>query len=160
EVRIFTGAVLHPLSGYLLHRGLATLPLRIKRSQETAQILAKRLFDHSSVSRVFYPSLDGCDPLELLGRQMRGPGPMLSFEVAGGFESADRLMQKLQLITPAVSLGSVDTLIQHPAGLTQRVVSEETRASGGVSGGLLRLSVGLEHPEDLWDDLEQALGPN
>ncbi|MDX1438431.1 MAG: PLP-dependent transferase, partial [Rubricoccaceae bacterium] len=75
EVRIFTGAVLHPLSGYLLHRGLATLPLRIMRSQETAQILAKRLFDHPSVSRVFYPSLDGCDPLGLLrGGEHGGAG--------------------------------------------------------------------------------------
>ncbi|MCH7977213.1 MAG: PLP-dependent transferase, partial [Bacteroidetes bacterium] len=73
-------------------------------------------------------------------------------------EPAGRLMRSLKLITPAVSLGSVDTLIQHPAGLTQRVVSEEARAAGGVSAGLLRVSVGLEAPDDLWADLEQALG--
>lgn len=157
EVRIFTGAILHPLSGYLLHRGLATLPLRVLRSQENAQVLAERLEAHPSVSRVFYPAVEGCDPNQLLERQMAGPGPMLSFEVEGGFDAANRLMQNLQLITPAVSLGSVDTLIQHPAGLTQRFVSEETRASGGVSEGLLRVSVGIEHPDDLWDDLRTSL---
>ena len=83
---------------------------------------------------------------------------MLSFEVSGGFDAADQLMRRLSIITPAVSLGSVDTLIQHPAGLTQRVASDETRAAGGVSEGLLRLSVGLEAPEDLWLDLKHALG--
>jgi cystathionine beta-lyase/cystathionine gamma-synthase len=82
---------------------------------------------------------------------------MLSFDV-GTYERADRLLRRLRLITPAVSLGSVDTLVQHPAGLTQRVVSDATRASGDVSPGLLRLSVGLEAAGDLWRDLEQALG--
>lgn len=157
EVRVFTGATLHPLSGYLLHRGLATLPLRVHRAQETAQVLAERLNSHAGVARVLYPTIDGCDPHKLLGTQMAGPGPMLSFEVKGGFAEADRLMQRLDLITPAVSLGSVDTLIQHPAGLTQRFVSEVARSTSGVSEGLLRLSVGLEHPEDLWADIEQAL---
>ncbi len=158
EVRVFTGAILHPLAAYLLHRGLTTLPLRVLRSQETAGTLAARLNHHKAVNQVFYPTMDGADPHRLLGRQMDGPGPMLSFEIEGGFEAADRLMRQLNLITRAVSLGSVDTLIQHPAGLTQRVASEETRASGGVSTGLLRLSVGLESADDLWADLDQALG--
>lgn len=158
EVRVYTGAILHPLAAYLLHRGLTTLPLRVLRSQETAGILAERLDAHPVVDRVFYPAIEGGDPLSLIGRQMDGPGSMLSFEVRGGFEAAGRLMRSLKLITPAVSLGSVDTLIQHPAGLTQRVVSEEARAAGGVSAGLLRVSLGLEAPEDLWADLEQALG--
>ena len=157
EVRVFTGAILHPLAAYLLHRGLTTLPLRVLRSQETAGILAERLNAHPSVEQVFYPTIKGGDPHGLVGRQMDGPGPMLSFEVEGGFEAAGRLMRGLKLITPAVSLGSVDTLIQHPAGLTQRVVSEKARAAGGVSAGLLRVSVGLEGPADLWADLEQAL---
>ena len=158
KVRVFTGAILHPMAAYLLHRGLTTLPLRVLRSQETARTLAERLKVQPFVERVLYPTVDGCDPHGLVGRQMDGPGPMLSFEVSGGFEAADRLMRGLKLITPAVSLGSVDTLIQHPAGLTQRVVSEETRASGGVSDGLLRVSLGLEAADDLWADLEQALG--
>jgi methionine-gamma-lyase len=81
---------------------------------------------------------------------------MLSFDL-GTYGAAEALMRRLRLVTPAVSLGSVDTLIQHPAGLTQRVVSDATRASGGVSPGLLRMSVGLEAAEDLWADLAQAL---
>ena len=157
EVRVFTGGVLHPLAAYLLHRGLTTLPLRVRRAQETASALAERLAAHPAVERVLYPGVEGGDPMGLLGRQMDGPGPMLSFDV-GTHAAAEALMQRLRLITPAVSLGSVDTLIQHPAGLTQRVVSDDTRLSGGVSPGLLRMSVGLEAPEDLWADLAQALG--
>src|SRR5690606_30627382 len=111
----------------------------------------------TAVARVLYPGLPGGDPHGLLGRQMDGPGPMLSFDV-GTYEAADRLLRRLRLLTPAVSLGSVDTLIQHPAGLTHRVISDAARASGGVSPGLLRLSVGLEGPEDLWADLARALG--
>lgn len=82
---------------------------------------------------------------------------MLSFEVEGGFDAASRVMARVKLITPAVSLGSVDTLIQHPAGLTHRLVGEEVRQACGIRSGLLRLAVGLEHPEDLWRDLDQAL---
>jgi cystathionine beta-lyase/cystathionine gamma-synthase len=156
EVRVFTGAILHPLAAYLLHRGLTTLPLRVRRAQETASFLAGRLAAHPAVVRVLYPAAAGGDPRGLLGRQMAGPGPMLSFDV-GTYDTAEGLMQRLRLVTPAVSLGSVDTLVQHPAGLTQRVVSDATRAAGGISPGLLRLSVGLEAPEDLWADLAQAL---
>ena len=79
---------------------------------------------------------------------------MCSFELRGGYAAAEAFMQRLRLITPAVSLGSVDTLIQHPAGLSQRVVQN---AGGGVSEGLLRMSVGLEDPDDLWADMVQAL---
>lgn len=153
-VRVFTGGLLHPFAAYLLHRGLTTLPLRVRRAQETASLLAARLAAHSAVVRVLYPGVAGGDPLGLLGRQMTGPGPMLSFDV-GSMEAADGLMRRLRLVTPAVSLGSVDTLIQRPAGLTQRVAGGD--ASGGVSPGLLRLSVGLEAPEDLWADLSAAL---
>ncbi|HLT45764.1 MAG TPA: PLP-dependent aspartate aminotransferase family protein [Rubricoccaceae bacterium] len=155
-VRVFTGGVLHPLAAYLLHRGLTTLPLRVRRAQETASLLAGRLAVHPAVVRVLYPGIEGGDPRGLLGRQMAGPGPMLSFDL-GTYGAAEALMRRLRLVTPAVSLGSVDTLIQHPAGLTQRVVSDATRASGGVSPGLLRMSVGLEAAEDLWADLAQAL---
>ncbi len=157
KVRIATGALLHPLAGYLLHRGLATLPLRVRAAQAGAQILARRLRTHPAVARVLYPGLPGGDPAGLLGRQMRGPGALLSFEVHGGHEAAARLLQSLRLITPAVSLGSTDTLIQHPAGLTHRVVAAEDRAAAGIAESLLRLSVGLEDPEDLWADLEGAL---
>ena len=153
QVRILTGAVLHPQGAYLLHRGLATLPVRMRQSQATATDLAARLDAHPAVQRVYHPSVEGRDPRGLVGRQMSGPGAMLSFEVRD-FEAADALMRALRLITPAVSLGSTDTLIQHPAGLTQRVASGD---AGAITPGLLRLSLGLEAAEHLWDDLSRGL---
>jgi methionine-gamma-lyase len=154
QVRILTGALLHPLAGYLLHRGLATLPLRVQRAQDTAAALAARLATHPAVRRVHYPGLPGGDPVGLIGRQMEGPGTMLAFELDG---HAAAVLKSVRLMTPAVSLGSVDTLVQHPAGLTHRVVSEEGRRQGGISEGLVRVSVGLESADDLWADLSQAL---
>ena len=166
QVRILTGAVLHPLAAYLLHRGLATLPLRVRRSEETATALAAHLVDHEGVGAVYHPSVEGRDPRGLVGTQMSGPGPMLSFEVLGpdgqpdgpgAFAAADGLLQSLRLATPAVSLGSTDTLVQHPAGLTQRASTGEARAKGGITAGLVRVSVGLEDAGDLWADLRQAI---
>lgn len=156
QVRLLTGSVLHPLGGYLLHRGLQTLPVRLDRAEGSASALAARLSAHPCVRRAMHPSLPGADPLGLLGRQLGGPGAVLAFDV-GDAVAARAVMGRLSLVTVAVSLGSVDTLIQHPASLTHRVVSDEGRAQGGVSPGLLRLSVGLEDPEDLWADLDQAL---
>ncbi len=157
QVRVATGALLHPLAAYLLHRGLPTLALRVERAQATAQVLAERRAGYDGVAAVYYPGLPGGDPLGLLGRQMDGPGAVLAFEVAGGYDAAVALLRSVRLMTPAVSLGSVDTLIQHPAGLTHRVITPEARAASGISAGLLRLSVGLEAARDLWADLEQAL---
>ncbi len=157
QVRVATGALLHPLGAYLLHRGLPTLALRVERAQQTAQNLAERLSAHPAVTSVQYPGLPGGDPRGLVGRQMKGPGTMIAFEVAGGYEAATEVLRRVRLMTPAVSLGSVDTLIQHPAGLTHRVVSEEGKAQGHISPAMLRLSVGLENADDLWDDLAQAL---
>lgn len=156
-IRGITGALLHPLGAYLLHRGLPTLALRVAQAQESAGILAGRLAAHPAVSKVYYPGLGTVRNAHLLGTQMSGPGAQLSFEVRGGHAAAAALMARVQLITAAVSLGSVDTLIQHPAGLTHRMVDEATRTRAGITPGLLRLSVGLEHAEDLWEDLEQAL---
>jgi methionine-gamma-lyase len=157
RVRILTGGVMHPLAAYLLHRGLPTLPLRVHAAQEGARILASRLEAHAAVTRVLYPGLPGADPGGLLGRQQRGPGAMLSFEVAGGHAAAAVVMRSLRLITPAVSLGSTDTLIEHPAGLTHRFVAPDALRAYGITPGLLRLSVGLEDADDLWLDLEAAL---
>ncbi|WP_257308398.1 trans-sulfuration enzyme family protein [Geothrix fuzhouensis] len=157
KVRVITGNVLHPLAAYLLHRGLPTLPLRVRAQQEGAKIIAERLAKHPAVSAVHFPGLAGQDPMGLLGRQMKGPGSLMAFELKGGFEAASVVMAEVKLMTPAVSLGSVDTLIQHPAALTHRVVNAEAREHSGVSQSLMRLSVGLEGPEDLWADLEQAL---
>lgn len=158
QVRALTGSILHPLAGYLLHRGLPTLALRVKAAQEGARYLADRLLRHPKVLRVAWPGLPGHDPERLLGRQMAGPGAILAFEVAGGLSAAAAVIARLQQITPAVSLGSTDTLIQHPAGLTHRLVEEKARQEAGITAGLLRLSVGIEDPADLWRDLAQALG--
>jgi methionine-gamma-lyase len=157
RVRILTGALMHPLAAYLLLRGLPTLPFRVEAAQERAAVLAARLAAHPAVTRVFYPGLPGNDPDGLVGTQMAGAGAMLSFELAGGHDAAARVMRAVRLVTPAVSLGSTDSLIEHPAGLTHRLVDPAARREAGITPGLLRLSVGLEDAEDLWSDLAQAL---
>lgn len=152
-VRALTGAILHPLAGYLLHRGLQTLPLRVRHQSASAQKLAARLAAHPGVERVYYPGLPECDPAHLIGRQMSAPGAVLSLAVRGGHAAAARTAAACELITHAVSLGGVDTLIQHPASLTHRPVAAEARPDAA----LLRLSVGLEDVEDLYEDLDRAL---
>lgn len=154
QVRAVTGAVLHPLAAYELHRGLQTLPLRVRAQQETATTLAVRLAEHPQVVRVLHPGLKECDPTGLVGTQMAGPGSLLAMELRGGYAAAATVAQRCALITHAVSLGGVDTLIQHPAGLTHRPVAAEARPDDA----LLRLSAGLEDVEDLWADLDAALG--
>ncbi|WP_309056606.1 PLP-dependent transferase, partial [Streptomyces sp.] len=139
QIRFATGGVLHPLAGYLLHRGLATLPVRVRAASATAAELVRRLVTDPRVARVHYPRIGGA---------------MIAFEVYG--EPQD-VIAGVRLITPAVSLGSVDTLIQHPASISHRIVAEGDRRSAGVSDRLLRMSVGLEDVEDLWRDLTQAL---
>jgi cystathionine beta-lyase/cystathionine gamma-synthase len=158
HVRAATGGLLHPMGSYLLHRGLPTLAVRVERAQATAGALAQQLVGDDRVTMVHYPSLPGQDPRGLLGTQMHGAGSVLSFELASDDPATLRaFVTALQLITPAVSLGSTDTLIQPPALLTHRVVQEEARRAAGIASGLLRLSVGLEDPRDLWHDLHRAL---
>lgn len=158
HVRAATGALLHPFGSYLLHRGLPTLQLRVERAQATAQLLAERLAEDPRIARIRFPGLPGQDPRGLLATQMRGPGSVMSFELASGDPAVLRaFVSGLSLITPAVSLGSTDTLIQPPAVLTHRVVDAGAREKAGISGGLLRLSVGLEDMRDLWADLDRAL---
>lgn len=151
-IRAVTGAVLHPLSAYLAHRGLQTLPLRVRAQQASAQVLAGWLAGMPDVDRVLYPGAAGCDPAGLVGTQMAGPGAVLAFDL-GTYSRAAHVAQACRLITHAVSLGGVDSLIQHPAALTHRPVAESARPGRGI----LRLSVGLETPEDLITDLEQAI---
>lgn len=153
QVRILTGAILHPLAAFLLLRGLSTLRLRVLAAQDNAIILARRLQRHALVTCVHAPGLMDAS---LWRRQMAGPGTLIAFELSDALQ-ADTVLRSLQLITPAVSLGSVDTLIQRPAALTHHVVDADTRARCGIHPGLLRLSVGIEDVEDLWADLDQAL---
>ncbi len=152
-VRAITGAVMHPLGAYLAHRGLQTLPVRMRAQQDTAQVLARWLAAHADVESVSYPGLDGADPRGLVGTQMSGPGAVLSLDL-GTFDRACRVAEGVRMIVHAVSLGGVDTLVQHPAALTHRPVTGDARPGEGV----LRLSVGLESAEDLIADLDQALG--
>ncbi|MFD5426186.1 trans-sulfuration enzyme family protein [Streptomyces sp. NPDC127084] len=140
QVRFATGGVLHPMAGYLLLRGLSTLPVRVRAASVTAAELARRLAGDPRVSHVHYPAVGGA---------------MVSFEVHG---DPREVIAGVRLITPAVSLGSVDTLIQHPASISHRIVAEGDRRAAGVSDRLLRMSVGLEDVDDLWADLCEALG--
>ena len=157
QVRAATGALLHPLAAFLLHRGLQTLSLRVERAQANASELSRRLVNHRAVAKVHYPGLGTVRNAHLLGTQLRGPGSLMAIELHGGHDAAALVMSGVRLITPAVSLGCVDTLIQHPAGLTHLVVSEEAKAASGITPGMLRISVGIEHVEDLWSDLSAAL---
>jgi methionine-gamma-lyase len=153
RVRAVTGGLMHPLSAYLLHRGLATLPIRVRAQQEHAQKLIPWLVSHPAISEVFYPGLRDHDPLGLIGTQMRGPGAMIALRLSGGFDAASALTERVRLFTHAVSLGGVDSLIQHPAALTHRPVPADARPDSDI----VRLSIGLESPDDLRRDLEQAL---
>lgn len=151
QVRAVTGGLLHPLGAYLLHRGLATLPTRVRAQQAGAVEIAEWLQGHPAVERLFFPGRD--DDRGLVGKQMTGPGAMIAIALRGGYEAAARLTSSVQLFTHAVSLGGVDSLIQHPAGLTHRPVATHAKPSAN----LVRLSIGLESPEDLMADLDRAL---
>jgi len=107
--------------------------------------------------QVYYPGLESSPQYELARRQMDGAGGLLSFELIGGIRGGRTLLGAVQLCTVAVSLGDTDTLIQHPASMTHAVVPAEARAAAGISDGLVRLSVGLEHADDIIADLDQAL---
>ncbi|MDV3219833.1 PLP-dependent aspartate aminotransferase family protein [Intrasporangium sp.] len=153
QVRALTGGLLAPMSAYQLHRGLQTLPMRVRAQQESAQVVASWLDRQHGVAHVAYPGLPGCDPRGLVGTQMDGPGAVLAVVLEGGYATAAAVAEGCRLITHAVSLGGVDTLIQHAAALTHRPVAPEARPNAG----LLRLSIGLEHPADLIADLDEAL---
>lgn len=153
HIRALTGGLLHPFAAYLLHRGLRTMPLRVRAQQATAQEIAERLVGNSALNRVLFPGLPECDPLGLVGRQMEGPGSMLSIDLKGGYKAAAKFVESLHLISHAVSLGGVDTLAQHPASLTHRPVAAEAKPGEGV----VRLSIGLEHVDDIFADIIQAL---
>ena len=157
QVRILTGGILHPLAAFLMLRGLPTLPMRVRTAQANARVIVEQLSAHPMVNVVHYPGHGDSDPHGLVGRQMQGAGSLCAFEVRGGHEAAVALMKTLRLITPAVSLGSVDSLIQHPAGLTHRLLAPAVRRAEGITAGLLRLSVGVEDAQAIWADLARGL---
>lgn len=146
-----------PFDAWLVNLGLKTLPLRMERHCRNAMVIARYLEQHPKVARVYYPGLESHPQHALARTQMKGFGGVVSFELKGGFEAGRRLMDSIQLWTLAVSLGSVDSLIQHPASMTHACVPKEKRERAGVSDGLVRLSVGLEEVEDLQRALDEAL---
>lgn len=141
---------------WLCLRGLKTLHLRMERHAKNAMRLAQFLESHSKVEKVNYPGLASHPQAEVVRRQMNGWGGMLSFEVKGGVEAGRKLMNGLKLCSLAVSLGSVDTLVEHPASMTHAVMPKDMRESLGISDGLVRVSVGIEDAEDIVRDFEQA----
>ncbi|MFY9713167.1 MAG: PLP-dependent aspartate aminotransferase family protein [Microbacterium sp.] len=151
RVRAVTGGLLHPFGAYLLHRGLTTLPVRMRQQQENARQIVQWLIDRPEVAEVFYPGLDG-DPHGIVARQMRGTGAMIALRLSDGYAAASAIASAVGLFTHAVSLGGVDSLIQHPAALTHRPVPPEARPAADV----LRLSIGLENVDDLIADLRRA----
>ncbi len=155
-LKIF-GACLSPFEAWLAIRGLKTLAVRVERQNASALAVARHLARHPAVERVHYPGLPEHPGHGLARKQMRGFGGMVSFEVRGGLAAATRLVESLKLITLAVSLGGAESLIVHPASMIHGLLSEETLRAQGILPGLLRFSVGLEAPEDLIADLEQAM---
>jgi cystathionine beta-lyase/cystathionine gamma-synthase len=150
------GAILGPMDSWLVLRGTKTLPLRMERHNDNAQAIAEYLEAHPKVTRVFYPGLASHSQHELAKRQMRGFGGIISFEL-GSLENARTLLNSLELMTLAESLGGVETLISHPATMTHASVPPERRASLGIGDDMVRLSVGIEDVADLTADLAQAL---
>jgi methionine-gamma-lyase len=142
---------------FLLTNGLRTLGLRMERHCSNASRIAAFLEGHEAVSRVNFPGLKSHPDYATAQKQMKMPSPVLSFELKGGFESGKRFMNALQLCTNAVSLGTADTLLSHPASTTHVGVPREARLASGITDGLIRMSVGMENIEDLIADLNQAL---
>ncbi|MEB8386604.1 methionine gamma-lyase [Rhodobacteraceae bacterium KMM 6894] len=152
-----TGSVMSPFTAMLILRGLKTLELRIERHCQSAMKVAQALEAHPAVAQVFYPGLDSFPQADLARRQMANFGGMIPFEVTGGKAGGIAMMNRLQLIQRAVSLGDAESLIQHPASMTHSTYTPEERAKHGIAEGLVRLSVGLETADDIIDDLMRAL---
>jgi cystathionine gamma-lyase len=154
-----TGAVLGPFDSFLMARGIKTLELRVREHSRSAAELAVRLKEHPAVQRVLYPGLLDHPGHEIALRQMQGGfGGMLSFEIKGDFAVAKRIAESTQIFQLAVSLGAVESLIEQPASMSHASYDPAARAAHGIHDTLIRLSVGLEDIEDLWEDLDRTLG--
>ncbi|WMS88214.1 cystathionine gamma-synthase [Pleionea litopenaei] len=151
------GAVQGPFDSYLALRGLKTLALRMERHNESGLRIANWLEAHPQIERVFYPGLTSHPQHELATTQMKGWGGMISVQVKGGLKKARSFMENLKIFALAESLGGVESLVNHPAIMTHASVPEKTRNQLGITDALVRLSVGIEDPEDLMRDIDQAL---
>ncbi|MBL1241819.1 MAG: methionine gamma-lyase [OCS116 cluster bacterium] len=152
-----TGAVLSPMDAMLMMRGIKTLEIRMERHCQNAMKVATFLENHPAVEQVMYPGLPSFNQYDLAKKQMSLFGGMIAFEVKGGIEAGRIMMNALNLVTRAVSLGDAETLIEHPASMTHATYTPEERAAHGISEGLVRMSVGLETVEDIIADIAQAL---
>ena len=151
------GITMDPHQAWLVHRGVRTLGLRVERAQANARVLAEWLEKRPEIEWLRYPGLPSHPQYELALRQMDGPGAIIAFELRGGVEAGRRVMNAVRLITLAVSLGGIESLIEHPASMTHRGVPEAEQRRQGITAGLVRLSVGCEDVDDLRADLEHAL---
>lgn len=152
------GGIAGPMDAWLTTNGIKTLPLRMAKHAENALKVARFLEDHPKVDKIYYPGLRSHPQHDLAVSIMKnGFGGMITFELKGGYETGVTLMNNVELCTLAVSLGSVDTLIQHPASMTHSVVDKESREAAGITEGMVRLSVGIEGADDIIADLEQAM---
>ncbi|WP_417676270.1 O-succinylhomoserine sulfhydrylase [Roseibium sp.] len=152
-----TGPHMSPFNAWVLLKGLETLPLRVERQTATAGRIADFLAGQSAVSRLIYPGRDDHLQAEVAKRQMRGGSTMLAFEIDGGKEAAFRFTDALEIVKISNNLGDAKSLITHPATTTHQSIGEEARVELDISDGLLRLSIGLEDPEDLLEDIQGAL---
>ncbi|WP_142829377.1 methionine gamma-lyase [Planococcus soli] len=150
------GGIMSPFDAWLLLRGLKTLHVRMDRHVANAKTVLSFLKQQELVKKIYYPYDEGHPQVRIAKRQMRQGGGLISFEISGGKKEAQAFLNALSLIKIAVSLGDAETLIQHPATMTHAVVPEEKRKAMGISDSLLRLSVGLEHTDDLIEDLTKA----
>jgi cystathionine beta-lyase/cystathionine gamma-synthase len=152
------GSCIDPQAAYLLLRGLRTLPLRVRKHNENAARLADFLSTHRKVKRVFYPGLESHPQHDLAKEQMVGFGGMICFEVVGGVKAATKVIDSLRIPVNATSLGGVESLASLPVYTSHYGFSKKELERAGVTGGMIRLSVGIEDPKDLIADLKQALG--
>jgi len=151
------GANANAFDAFLLINGIKTLPLRMRQHSANAERVAAWLDEHPAVAKVNYNGLKTHPDHALSIRQMRHPGAVLSFELKGGIEAGKQFINRLRMCTRAVSLGTVDTLISHPASMSHAIMKPEERIKAGITDGLIRMSVGIEAAEDILADLEQAL---
>jgi cystathionine beta-lyase/cystathionine gamma-synthase len=151
------GAIQSPFNAWLTLQGVKTLPLRMERHSANALRVARFLAEHPRVTRLLYPGLESFPQYALARRQQRSGGALLAFEVEGGVEAGIRVMNAVRLCSLAENLGAAETLVTHPASMTHTAVPLEQRLATGITDGLIRVSVGLENPDDLIADLRRAL---
>ncbi|NLE62656.1 MAG: methionine gamma-lyase, partial [Bacteroidales bacterium] len=154
---VYMGCNMDPTQAFMVLRGVKTLAIRIERAQENAMKVAEFLAKHPKISWIKYPGLKTHPQYELAKKQMKGFGSMMSFGLKGGFEAGEKLMNNVHLCLLAVSLGGVETLIQHPASMTHAAISKENKLAAGITDDLVRFSVGIEDVEDIIADLKNGL---